>query len=108
MRRNTIKFDEFKKNFIDQPDGFFPVYSAIEENGDWEGEGAGQYFKVIQIDMICEWRLTDGQVKFLAVPFENEQQFNEIMAYLRVTADLLNKAILNRVSKMSFADILEV
>jgi hypothetical protein len=98
MRRDEIDFDTFKKNFIDQPDGYFPVYAAFKENDD------GDLEKVVQIDMICEWRLTDGKVQFFEVPFETEEQFNQIMGYLGVAADLLNKAVLGHFAKLKLVE----
>lgn len=100
-RHQEISFEEFKENFIKQPDGFFPVYSAFEESDN------GELLRILNLDMICEWRLTDGKVKFLSVPFETEEQFNEIVAYLKVTAELLNKAILKRVDELSYAETVE-
>ena len=70
MERQEIDFATFKENFIQKPDGYFPVYSFLND---------GEYLKVVKMDMICEWRLTDGKVKFIEVPFETEEQFNEIV-----------------------------
>ncbi len=101
--RDTLTFEEFDEHFIQSPDGLFPVYSGLEEDDD------GEYLKVMQVDMICEWRmsefsitnlLTDDKVKFIAVPFETKEQFDKIMEYLKVAADLLNQAILERLSKI--------
>ena len=91
MRRDYVPFDVFKENFIDHPDGFFPVYSSLEENDDEDDDR--EYNKVVELDMICEWRLPDAKIKFIAVPFETDEQFNEIMAYLHVTAGLIHEAI---------------
>lgn len=98
MRRQNISFEEFKKVYINQPDGFFPVYSRFAENDYSEPQ------RILCLDLICEWRLDDGKVQFLEVPFANEEQFNEIIAYLKVAADLLNKAILERIDSLNYTD----
>lgn len=98
MRRDRIDFDTFKTNFIDQPDGYFSVYSVFNE--DYESDN----IRVLLLDMICEWRMDDGKVKFVEVPFDTEEQFNALVAYLRVTADLLNKAIVERIDELKYAD----
>ncbi len=98
MRRDRIDFDTFKTNFIDQPDGYFSVCASFNE--DYHGE----CLRALQLDMICEWRMTDGKVKFVEVPFDTEEQFNALVAYLRVTADLLNKAIVGGIDELKYAD----
>jgi hypothetical protein len=95
--RQIITFDEFKKHFIEQPDGYLTVWAGFDENGI-----DGTPIRVVQLDMICQWRLTDGKVKFLAVPFETEEQLREIKVYLRVTTALLAKAIQKNISGLSF------
>lgn len=101
MKREDISFTTFKENFIKQPDGFFPVYSAIKENDDG-------YQSVVEMDMICEWRLTDGKVRFIEVPFSSDEEYEEIKGYLKVTADLLNKAILENIDGLEeYKDHLE-
>lgn len=101
MRRDTISFEDFKKHFIDQPDGYFSVYAGFEEDDESEN------LRILNLDMICEWRLTDGKVKFVSVPFETEEQFNRIIAYLKVTAAMLNEAILKRVGELDYASTRE-
>lgn len=101
MRREQIDFETFKENFINQPDGFFPVCSEFEESNN------GELLRILNLDMICEWRLPDGKIKFLAVPFETEEQFDEITAYLKVAAELLNAAILERIDELKYAETVE-
>lgn len=101
MRRKRIKFDEFKENFINKPDGYFPVYSSFTEND------YSEHLRIVEMDMICEWRLPDGKIIFVEVPFDTEEQLNEIKAYLKVACDLLNKEIHRRVDELSFADTVE-
>lgn len=101
MRRQRIEFDEFKENFITKPDGYFPVCSEFAENDYSEN------LRVVQMDMICEWRLPDGKIIFVEVPFETEEQLNEIKEYLKVAAGLLNKAILEKIDKLSYAETVE-
>jgi hypothetical protein len=98
MKRDRISFEDFKNSFIAQPDGYFPVYSCLDE--DYEGEP----LRVFRLDMICEWRLTDGKVKFLEVPFDTKEQFDEMVAYLRVATDLLNKAIVEQIGELTYKD----
>ena len=87
MKRDVIDFNSFKKNFIDAPWGYHPVDSAITENNN------GEYEKSVDMDMICRWRLGDGKVKFIVVPFETEQQLSEITTWLLKAAESLEKEI---------------
>jgi hypothetical protein len=98
MRRDETDFATFKANFIDNPDGYFPVHSCFAEDDD------GEPLRVFKIDMICEWRLSDGKLKFLAVPFETEEQFDAIMRYLRLTTYMLREKIHDRLEQLKFAD----
>lgn len=96
MKRDRIDFETFKTNFIEKPDGYFSVYSCLDE--DYEGDK----LRVFKLDMICEWRMDDGKVKFVEVPFDTEDQFNQIVAYLRVTAGMLNTAIVERLDELVY------
>lgn len=99
MPRQTVDFDTFKQNFIDKPEGgYYPVCSNLAENND------GEKVKVMNIDLICEWRLMDGKVKFFEVPFENEDQFNEIVGFLKAGADFLHKAIHENIETLDYAE----
>jgi hypothetical protein len=98
MKRDRIDFATFKANFIDHPDGYFSVYSNLEE--DYEGNRV----RLLLLDMICEWRLDDGCIKFVEVPFDTEEEFKQLIAYLRVTAGLLNAAILERIGELSYTE----
>lgn len=98
MKRERISFEDFKKHFIDQPDGYFAVYSSFKE--DYHGEN----LRVLQLDMICEWRLDDGKVKFVEVPFDTENEFIMLRQYLVLTAGMLNKAILGRLEELSYSE----
>lgn len=54
--RQEYTFEEFKEHFIDRPFAYYAVYSALEEDDN------GNYLPFMLIDMICEWRLTDGSL----------------------------------------------
>lgn len=99
MLRKEYDFAEFKEHFINQPDGYFPVYSEFREDQD------GNYVKILKIDLICEWRLSDGKILFIQVPFETKEQFNEIIEYLKIAANILNKKIMKRIDELLFPDV---
>ena len=94
MVRQTVSFEDFDKYFIEEPDGYMPVYSAFQEDDD------GNYLKIVEIDMICEWRLSDGKAKFFQVPYETKEQFDAIIGYLKATAKILNDKILANISEV--------
>lgn len=102
MRREHITFAEFKDNFIDHPDGYFSVYSAFAERHD-----DGSPLRRIDLDMICEWRLSDAKVKLLSVEFSTEDEFDQIVEYLTLTADMLRAAIVKRIEELDFADVMD-
>ena len=95
-RFQSGEFDAFDEHFIQSPDGYMPVYAQFEEDDD------GECQKVVLLDMICEWRLHDGKVKFIEVPFETEEQFNAIIEYLKVAAKLLFDAISENIETLYF------
>lgn len=97
--KKIITFNEFKKHFIDHPDGFFSVYSSFDEDDE------GNFLKVINLVFICEWRMADKPPMFYSVLFDTEDEFNQIVEYLKVTADLLNKSILSHIEDMRFEDV---
>jgi hypothetical protein len=102
MHRDSIDFDTFRDNYIAHAEGgFYPVYSKFEESHN------GNNLRVVQMDMICEWRLDDGKIRFIEVPFDTEDQFNQIVAYLKACAGYLNAAILERIDELKFADTVE-
>ncbi len=97
MKRERIDFATFKEYYINHPNGYFPVYSSFDE--DYEGDA----LRLMDMDMICEWRLDDGKVRFIEVPFDTEEEFKELVGYLHVTASLLNKAIVERIGELDYA-----
>lgn len=101
MSRMHYTFEEFKEVYIAQPDGYFSVYSSFDENDD------GENLRVVKLDMICEWRLPDGKVRFIEVEFSTKEQLDEIVSYLKLTADMLNKAILERIDRLDFSSTKE-
>ena len=67
------------------------MYSSITENDH------GDYEKSVDIDMICEWRLTDGKFKFLVVSFETKEQLDQISNWLLKAAEALKDEIIRHV-----------
>ncbi len=57
----------------------------------------GKYLSVMEIDMICDW---PTELKLIEVPFDGNQEFSEIVRYLRVAADLLHQKILKRIGEL--------
>ena len=92
-KREIVDFATFKDNFVDKKGGYYPVYAAVntyvEENSS------------VEIDMICEWRLADGKIKFVEVPFKNFDELGVILAYLKTGANLLYESILENIEKIS-------
>lgn len=94
MQRDKLTFRMFKGIFMDHVGkGFTPIYCSMADEEDDEVD-------VIYIDLICEYRLIDGKVKFLAVSFDNDKQFNDIIAYLKESADHLHIAITSNINRM--------
>lgn len=70
MQRKTLTIRQL------QDCGYTPVYFFRDENED------GNQLDAICIDMVCEWRLTDGKVLFAEVPFTNAQELQEIKEWI--------------------------
>jgi hypothetical protein len=95
MRYQTIDFPTFREKFINHAKGgFYPVHSSIAT------DELDRPLKVVQMDMICEWRLADGKVRFVEVPYETDDEFNAIVQYLKDCAGHLNATILERIDKL--------
>ena len=95
MQRDRLTFNQFKGIFADNVGkGYMPVYAYTPDEEEDEVD-------VVYIDLICEYRIPDGKVKFLAVQFENNEQFNEIVAYLETSADGLRDKILANVNSLA-------
>lgn len=96
MRYEHMSYSDFKKHFIDNPDGFMPVYAYFGESHE------GETLKTVRIDFICEWRLTDGKVKFLEVPFDTKVELEQIREYLKVCAKMLHDKICDKADKLEY------
>lgn len=95
MTYQTIDFPTFRENFINHAKGgFYPVHSSIATDED------ENRLKFVKMDMICEWRLTDAKVKFIEVGYETDEEFNEIVQYLKDCAGHLNTAILENIDTL--------
>lgn len=96
MHRTSLTFEKFKINYIDNMFGYLPVYSFLGE------DNFGRPLKIIKIDLICEWRVHDGKVMFLQVSFDNQQEFDQILKWLKDGADYLNSEITRRLNDLKY------
>lgn len=101
--RQCINLTDFKANFMDESNfvngymGYYPVYVGFKEDED------GNNLRVLHIDLICEWRISDGKIKLLEVPFDTPEQLEEIVVYLRKMAKLLSETIIENVDKLNYS-----
>ena len=92
---NLLHLLNLKNFFINHAEGgYYPVYSSFDEDDE------SNLLKVVQMDMICEWRLEDGKIKFLEVSFETKEQLNEIIAYLKACLGYLHGSIIENIEKL--------
>ena len=78
-----ISFEDFEKSYINSPDGYLTVWAGLDDETD-----------SVNLDMICNYRLQDGKVQFLEVPFESEEQLDKIWRYLYITTSILHKEVI--------------
>ena len=98
MRYESISFEDFKENYIAHADGgYYPVYAWFDEDDE------SNNLKVVQMDMICQWRLGDGKIRFLEVPFETKEELNEIIAYLKACLQYLHNDISEKIGELEVA-----
>lgn len=95
MNRTHLSFADFKRNWIDQPWGYYPVWVAIAEDGD------GDPIRGVVLDLICEWRLSDGKVCFIEVEFQTEEELRQIKEWVAAGASALRDATNDRIKKLS-------
>lgn len=94
--RETISFNAFKQAFIDGSGSWFVAYASLAE-----ADNSGQ-LQGLELDLFCEWGLPDNKVKFVEVLFENEQEFKELMIYLRQDADYLRSALMHNIDRLKY------
>jgi hypothetical protein len=95
MQRQSLTVDELVQNI---QNSWMPVYSAFAESNQ------GVLLRTLEVDLICEWRLPDGKVRFVKVKFETEAEFQTLVESLKKGADNLHQEIHQRISKLRFAD----
>lgn len=97
QNRQLIAYVEFKTVYMSQPNGgYYPVYATINENSD------GEPIKEVNVDLICEWRLPDGKVKFMTVDITHQYQFDALVEWLKSSADKLKDEIIKTANELIF------
>ncbi len=94
MHRQVMTFEEFDRVFMSTFGGYLPVYASNHEND------AGTLTNAVDLDLICEWRLADGKVKFVTVTFTDREQFDRIAVYLINAVEALRAAILKNIDDL--------
>lgn len=95
MIRARLNFADFKTAYMSSSGfGYYPVYVSLTESSD------SVFLPIFNLDMICEWRLPDGKIKFIQVPYETKEEFEEMKEYLRKAAEALCKAITERIDRL--------
>ena len=97
MVRTSIPYAVFKNSWIDPKDGgYFPVCCGLKEDDD------GNHLKVLEIDLICRWRLTDGKVQIIEVPFETEEELATLKGYVMHRGQSLADEIWAEADELSY------
>lgn len=99
MLRESISFADFKEHFIDnpEPDLYVPVEHFFEED-----EETGDDLRIMNVDLICHWRLHDAKVKFYSIPFDTEEQFNELLEYFLLINDRFRDHLREQIDALTF------
>jgi hypothetical protein len=87
-RHKHISFEDFKTHYINAPDGYYPTDVYFDEDGD-----TGETLKAVMFDMVCPYRLGDGKVRFIRVPFDTEEELEAIKGYVDAIRDLWVKTM---------------
>lgn len=88
MATKTITFETFEAEFIHGPWGYLPVDIGITETHE------GEFLPSILLEMIVRYRLPDGKILFLTVTFDNQEQLDRILAWVRKAAEQLKSEII--------------
>lgn len=77
MNQPTMEFEEFKKEYMSNFDGYIPTYITADEQYNEKGT------IMLGIEMIAPFRMTDGPSRFFRVVhiIVNEEQYSEIKGY---------------------------
>jgi len=76
-RYKTITFAEFQPH-LDNPDsGWAVVWAALDSDDD------GIIQSAVVLEMVCPFRLLDGKINLLRIPFDTLEQLEAIKDYVR-------------------------
>lgn len=97
----SLSFDEFEKNFINQPDrGYLSVWFEFinpKEDSDYEEylepEDTKPKRTILKMDMVLPSRLLDGQITFYEVEIHTKEQYSKSVKYLREAQNLLKESL---------------
>lgn len=84
MNRQELSIADLKNNIKYD---WRAVCAAFDEDDNGEG------IDVVLVDLICEWRLPDGGVKFVKVPFNSPEELAEIKAVLQASVATFTKVL---------------
>jgi hypothetical protein len=88
-----MTFAQFDEQFIVKGGLFLAVHSKLATNCN------GDRVKIFEIDLICEWHGTD-KLRYFAVEFDTEKQYDRIVVYLKLCADLLRDSVLSSIDTL--------
>ncbi len=93
MKRSRFTFQMFQQVFFGVEGGYRPIYVQFT-TGNEPGDPPPT---ALQIDMVCEWRISDGKVMLLEVEFESKQELEAIKEYLLKKAEEFHRDQVNRI-----------
>lgn len=62
--------------------GYLPVSVCMKDGG-----------AAVRVDMICQWRLRDGKILFLEIPFDNKTELEAVLDVVQAGIEALATAI---------------
>lgn len=97
--RKTISFADFQINFMGIVNGYgwLPLDYTLQEDG-----YTGEHQKVLNLDMVCHWRISGGKFILVSVTFENEAEFNELIDYCKKAVSVLQAKLLEDIENLKF------
>lgn len=93
MQRTRMTFAQFDEQFIVKGGLFLPIHSKLATNCN------GERVKIFEIDLIREWHDSD-KLRSVAVEFDTQEQYDRMVVYLKLSADLLRQSLLSNIDTL--------
>jgi hypothetical protein len=95
MDRQRLTFNEFMRDYQSRPTAFLAVNAKLAT------DEHDRPRKVLQMDIICTHKLAANTVRFVEVPFDTKEQYDDLIAYLKWAAETARDWFLDDIESLA-------